>query len=40
VQPSLSSDGRWLLCCNGEIFNCRQLRAEIIGRRPSFDVAA
>jgi hypothetical protein len=21
VQPSLSSDGRWLLCCNGESFN-------------------
>ncbi len=30
VQPWLSSDGRWLLCYNGEIFNYRQLRAELI----------
>ncbi len=31
VQPWLSSDGRWLLCYNGEIFNYRHLRAELIG---------
>ncbi len=30
VQPWLSSGGRWLLCYNGEIFNYRQLRAELI----------
>ncbi len=30
VQPWLSRDGRWLLCYNGEIFNYRQLRAELI----------
>ncbi|MCP2335238.1 asparagine synthetase B family protein [Actinomadura rupiterrae] len=35
VQPWRSADGRWLLCYNGEIFNHRQLRAELIsaGRR-------
>jgi asparagine synthase (glutamine-hydrolysing) len=31
VQPWLSPDGRWLLCYNGEIFNHRYLRAELIG---------
>jgi len=31
VQPWLSTDGRWLLCYNGEIFNYRELRAELIG---------
>ena len=31
MQPWLSSDGRWLLCYNGEIFNYRHLRAELIG---------
>jgi asparagine synthase (glutamine-hydrolysing) len=31
VQPWLSADGRWLLCYNGEIFNYRQLRAELAG---------
>ncbi len=31
VQPWLSRDGRWLLCYNGEIFNHRQLRTELIG---------
>jgi len=31
VQPWLSSDGRWLLCFNGEIFNYRQLREELRG---------
>jgi asparagine synthase (glutamine-hydrolysing) len=30
VQPWLSPDGRWLLCYNGEIFNYRELRAELI----------
>jgi len=32
VQPWLSTDGRWLLCYNGEIFNYRELRAELIGQ--------
>jgi asparagine synthase (glutamine-hydrolysing) len=31
VQPWLTADGRWLLCFNGEIFNYRQLRAELTG---------
>ena len=31
VQPWLSADRRWLLCYNGEIFNYRQLRAELTG---------
>ena len=31
AQPWLSPDGRWLLCYNGEIFNYRQLRAELAG---------
>jgi asparagine synthase (glutamine-hydrolysing) len=31
VQPWMSHDGRWLLCYNGEIFNYRNLRAELIG---------
>jgi asparagine synthase (glutamine-hydrolysing) len=31
VQPWQSADGRWLLCYNGEIFNYRQLRTELIG---------
>ncbi len=31
VQPWISPDGRWLLCYNGEIFNYRNLRAELIG---------
>lgn len=30
AQPWLSADGRWLLCYNGEIFNFRQLRTELI----------
>jgi asparagine synthase (glutamine-hydrolysing) len=29
VQPWQSADGRWVLCYNGEIFNYRQLRAEL-----------
>jgi asparagine synthase (glutamine-hydrolysing) len=36
VQPWLSSDGRWLLCYNGEIFNYRQLRAELLRRGRRF----
>jgi asparagine synthase (glutamine-hydrolysing) len=31
VQPWLSPDRRWLLCYNGEIFNYRHLRAELLG---------
>jgi len=30
VQPWQSSDGHWVLCYNGEIFNYRQLRAELM----------
>jgi len=35
VQPWLSTDGHWLLCFNGEIFNYRQLREELarLGRQ-------
>jgi len=35
VQPWLSADRRWLLCYNGEVFNYRELRAELtaLGRR-------
>lgn len=29
VQPWTSADGRWLLCYNGEVFNHRDLRAEL-----------
>jgi asparagine synthase (glutamine-hydrolysing) len=34
VQPWVSPDGRWVLCFNGEIFNHRELRAElaVLGR--------
>jgi asparagine synthase (glutamine-hydrolysing) len=32
VQPWPSADGRWLLCFNGEIFNHRELRAELGAR--------
>ena len=40
VQPLRSADGQWLLCYNGEIFNHRQLRAElaalgVVGRTDS-----
>lgn len=31
VQPWVSADGRWLLCYNGEVFNHRQLHAELEG---------
>jgi asparagine synthase (glutamine-hydrolysing) len=36
VQPWLSPDGRWLLCYNGEIFNYRELRAELIASGRKF----
>jgi asparagine synthase (glutamine-hydrolysing) len=36
VQPWLSPDSRWLLCYNGEIFNYRQLRAELIASGRKF----
>jgi asparagine synthase (glutamine-hydrolysing) len=36
VQPWQSTDGRWLMCYNGEVYNHRELRAELAtaGRRP------
>ncbi|HWD52423.1 MAG TPA: asparagine synthase-related protein [Acidimicrobiales bacterium] len=30
VQPWVSADGRWALCYNGEVFNYRELRRELI----------
>jgi asparagine synthase (glutamine-hydrolysing) len=30
VQPWTSADGRWVLCYNGELFNYRELRAELL----------
>jgi asparagine synthase (glutamine-hydrolysing) len=36
LQPWQSADGRWLVCFNGEIFNYRQLRAELTGRGREF----
>src|SRR5579875_3243359 len=29
AQPLASADGRWVLCYNGEVFNYRELRAEL-----------
>ncbi len=29
VQPWISAGGRWLLCYNGELYNYRELRAEL-----------
>jgi asparagine synthase (glutamine-hydrolysing) len=29
VQPWASADGRWLMCYNGELFNFRELRAQL-----------
>ena len=39
VQPWTSADGRWLLCYNGELFNYRELRAELaaLGAPPGGD---
>ncbi len=30
VQPWTSADGRWALCYNGEVFNYRELRTELM----------
>lgn len=32
TQPWCSADGQWLLCYNGEIFNHREVRAELAAR--------
>jgi asparagine synthase (glutamine-hydrolysing) len=29
VQPWTSADGRWVLCYNGELFNYRELAAQL-----------
>jgi asparagine synthase (glutamine-hydrolysing) len=36
MQPWNSGDGRWVLCYNGELFNYRELRAELQGLGRSF----
>jgi asparagine synthase (glutamine-hydrolysing) len=36
AQPWTSGDGRWVLCYNGELFNYRELRAELQGLGHSF----
>jgi asparagine synthase (glutamine-hydrolysing) len=36
VQPWISPDGRWVLCYNGELFNYRDLRAELAGLGRAF----
>jgi asparagine synthase (glutamine-hydrolysing) len=30
VQPWVSADGQWVLCYNGEVFNHRELRRELV----------
>lgn len=39
VQPWTSADGRWVLCYNGELFNYRELAAELaaLGAPPGGD---
>jgi asparagine synthase (glutamine-hydrolysing) len=39
VQPWTSADGRWVLCYNGELFNYRELAAQLtaLGRPPGGD---
>jgi asparagine synthase (glutamine-hydrolysing) len=40
IQPWLSADGQWLLCYNGEIFNHRDNRADLVARgRPMRSVS-
>src|SRR5258708_10632388 len=34
-QPMVSADGRYVLIYNGELYNCRQLPAELAGTWPS-----
>ncbi|MFC3502252.1 asparagine synthetase B family protein [Micromonospora krabiensis] len=36
VQPWTSADERWLLCYNGEVFNHRELRAELLRHGHTF----
>jgi len=35
-QPMVSSDGRWILAYNGEVYNFRELRAELAARGVDF----
>src|SRR6185312_10836905 len=35
-QPMISSDGRYIITFNGEIYNYRALRANLIGRGAQF----
>ncbi|MEH1101637.1 asparagine synthetase B family protein [Micromonospora sp. CPCC 205561] len=36
AQPWAAADERWLLCCDGEVFNHRELRAELTRRGHRF----